>query len=509
MGFCHLILVTFSVLFINQSMSIQEEMFSYTGQHGQEFSVPERISTLTVKACGSAGAGSNSVAGGLGGCMTCIIDVQPGSTLFVLIGGKGHTQSEDDGWKSGEYNGGGTGAGAYAASGGGASDVRTNLTDLSTRLVVGGAGGGSYSTGRGGAGGGLVGGTGTEIEDHNGKEAIGGAGGSQLAGGQGGTYDSGNGGGANGNDKNNQYESSAGQFGAGGSSDCLYGGGGGGGFFGGGGGCYSGGGGGSSFCNSTILNNTQGETSEGYVLIQFDDGGESPSRLGSGVSGTYVLGIIVLVLLITTITLLAFNSYIDHRRHNQHKGLGHDDDEDIDDDEEGGGSGDEVGEKGTGTGEVTTVQFQTTDVRGSEYSGATSYYTDSIDTLRTPPGTSMPGHRHSSSNSSVGSLEERKTSSDRAPEHRATGSRGDRPLSLSLPRRSGEVKIEGASPHPVSPLSFDTQGVKQLLSSDGIIGKKTSSGRFSYSLVDSQGPDNLSGLEDQNSTNPLRQENAV
>ena len=70
-----------------------------------------------------------------------------GQILYIFVGG-------DDVVGAG-YNGGGN-AGWAGLRGGGGSDIRSNSTDLMSRLIVAGAGGGTYSGGAGGNGGATI-----------------------------------------------------------------------------------------------------------------------------------------------------------------------------------------------------------------------------------------------------------------------------------------------------------------------------------------------------------------
>lgn len=203
----------------------------------QTFTVPAGVYSLHVLAVGGSG-GSGGAAGGVGGEVNGDIEVTPGETLYVEVGGNG-------GNADGGFNGGGAAGTPGAGAGGGASDVRTSPlgAGLKTedRLIVaaGGGGGGGPGEGTPGSGGiaggkeGGKGGTNEAIEEGGGGgrliEGGAGGGGSGEAGGKGGR----------------------GQGGVGGFAGTA-GGGGGGGYFGGGGGgagltlAGGGGGGGSS-----------------------------------------------------------------------------------------------------------------------------------------------------------------------------------------------------------------------------------------------------------------------
>jgi hypothetical protein len=203
------------------------ESFSAAGKE-QSFVVPAGVYRVNVLAVGASGAASAG-AGGSGAQVTGELEVTPGETLFVEVGGNGSGVA-------GGFNGGGSGAGG----GGGASDIRTTartaIGSLSHRVLVAGGGGGSASSGEettGGAGGAA----GEKGFSDSFGENPGGGPGTATAGGAGalGTIESGSSG-------------ELGVGGAGGVALVSIGGGGGGGLYGGGGGgagnSFGGGGGG-------------------------------------------------------------------------------------------------------------------------------------------------------------------------------------------------------------------------------------------------------------------------
>ena len=234
--------------------------FVYSGSP-QSFIVPTGLNLIKVHAYGAEGEDGDNGAGGLGGYVTAEILVSSGDTLNIFVGSAGNT---------GGYNGGGS-APIYGGTGGGATDIRMNGSDLSDRIIVAGGGGGggrNCNSGtlqwleHGGDGGGLVGGDGSNCS--NGGPGLGGT---QTSGGNGGgpvgTF------GGTGGD---------GVFGIGGSpnTSCC-GGGGGGGYYGGGAGAYTAGGGGSSYTIPTAFNivHQQGMNSgNGFLII------EAPCRYG-------------------------------------------------------------------------------------------------------------------------------------------------------------------------------------------------------------------------------------
>jgi len=213
------------------------QTFTFTGNE-QTFTVPSGVSTIHVAAIGGRGGKAGEPGGG-GAEVQGDLNVKPGQTLYVEVGGNG---GAGEVVSPGGFNGGGEGAGG----GGGASDLRTNPRSegLSpdSRLIVAGGGGGSGAYGSEGAGaGGAAGEPGASIPNNEGGGA--------------GTASSGGAGGSGGCATGAYGELALG--GAGGNCEYnLVGGGGGGGYYGGGGGGagYSfgggGGGGGSSLTPS-------------------------------------------------------------------------------------------------------------------------------------------------------------------------------------------------------------------------------------------------------------------
>ena len=210
-------------------------LYVYTGTV-QTYSVPANVVSVTIEAAGAAGGtdqcGVN--AAGLGGKITSTIDVISGQTLYVFVGGVGSTGI-------GGFNGGGSGYtnpnSCIGGGGGGGSDVRTSLTDLTSRIIAAGGGGG---------------GAGCDVSGMDGGSTTAGDGGA-------GDGALGVGGNALGNPISGDDSSDNG--------------GGGGGYMGGGGGSgfCSGGGGGSSYATGTILSITPGvQAGDGYVSITYN-----------------------------------------------------------------------------------------------------------------------------------------------------------------------------------------------------------------------------------------------
>ena len=108
--------------------------YYYTGSY-QTYTVPPGITKVSVELFGAKG--------GLGGTAILIstsLSVKSGQRYYVYVGGNGDING------LGGWNGGGNGTGS-GTGGGGASDIRTRVDDLSSRIVVaaGSAGGASRS----------------------------------------------------------------------------------------------------------------------------------------------------------------------------------------------------------------------------------------------------------------------------------------------------------------------------------------------------------------------------
>ncbi len=262
-------LFTTTTYCVQQDITISNDIsFAYTGME-QTFVVPAGVNQISITTFGAQGGNVHGGGGGLGGSSTGTLNVIPGQTLFINVGGQGGTPAAG-------FNGGGPGGGngVPAGGGGGASDVRVGGNALVNRTIVAGGGGGAAqkfigsSSNSGGFGGGFDGGAGT-----NTTGAFGGGFGTQLAGGTGGA---GGGGGADGT------SGSLGLGGNGGNDFNFFvsGGGGGGGYYGGGGGEAGddsnigggGGGGGSSYTggvfNSTTTTNVR--SGNGLILLSFN-----------------------------------------------------------------------------------------------------------------------------------------------------------------------------------------------------------------------------------------------
>jgi len=152
--------------FLLYTLTKSFRLFDYTGS-SQSWVVPSGVSTIMSDVQGAQGGNNPSSGGRIKGN----ISVTAGNTIYILVGGQGGSQASFSCQGSspplvaGGYNGGGTGGGAQdsfncpagqstylrAAGGGGATDIRTSVGDLATRLIVaGGGGGGTYGGGLGG-----------------------------------------------------------------------------------------------------------------------------------------------------------------------------------------------------------------------------------------------------------------------------------------------------------------------------------------------------------------------
>lgn len=233
--------------------------FNYSGSI-QQWIVPDGLNEINVELYGAQGGASNScdfqvpspeADGGLGGFAGGTLNVSPGQTLYIYVGGQGGIG--EDGPPEAGFNGGGNG-GYWGAGGGGASDIRTVSGDFGSRLIVAAGGGGGNTGcpnhGHGGDGGGLNGDPGLAF---TGYTPAGGA--SQNAGGTPGD------------------NGAFGSFGLGGSTESYHFAGGGGGWYGGGSAYAAGGGGGSAYINGVINGATQTgvQTGNGYIVISYDN----------------------------------------------------------------------------------------------------------------------------------------------------------------------------------------------------------------------------------------------
>lgn len=128
------------------------ETFNYTGAM-QIFNLSDNPSGfIQIEAKGASGGAYNS-GGGQGGKIVATFPIRTGTILYIFVGQAGFSHGYPN---AGANTFGGGGAGNYGgADGGGSSDVRTNASDLGSRLIVAGGGGGAGYYGIGGCGGDL------------------------------------------------------------------------------------------------------------------------------------------------------------------------------------------------------------------------------------------------------------------------------------------------------------------------------------------------------------------
>jgi hypothetical protein len=220
----------------------------------QTFIVPQGITIITVECWGAQGYSVCENKGGYGGYATADVNVTPGETVYVYVGGVG--QPAKTGYGECAFNGGGKGYDwnetIEAGGGGGASDIRIGGESLYDRIVVAGGGGGATCNSgcNGGGGGGYVGLDAPDLGDGYAT---------------GGTQDCGGSGGGNG---------SFGYGGNAGEDDGWIGGGGGGWYGGGAGFCHGPGAGGSSYIDgqspyttSNGWTNSDVNIGDGQVII--------------------------------------------------------------------------------------------------------------------------------------------------------------------------------------------------------------------------------------------------
>ena len=145
--------------------------FNYTGTV-QEFVIPEGAEALKLEVWGAQGGDANSTnVGGKGGYSvgTYTLTQESPNKLYIVVGGRGTSDTGVSQNLAGGYNGGGAGCGYSGTThngggGGGATHIATAsgiLSSLSSNkssvLIVAGGGGGASDNGSGGAGGGTSG----------------------------------------------------------------------------------------------------------------------------------------------------------------------------------------------------------------------------------------------------------------------------------------------------------------------------------------------------------------
>ena len=137
------------------------ETFNYTGT-AVTWTVPAGVTTATFDLYGAAGGsyaiGSPGGVGGKGGHVQASVDLTPGDTLNLRVGGQGEdafvapspfvgTLTAEGGFNGGGDNSIGCSSDCgglnMGGAGGGASDVRTGGDGIADRLLVAGGGGGA------------------------------------------------------------------------------------------------------------------------------------------------------------------------------------------------------------------------------------------------------------------------------------------------------------------------------------------------------------------------------
>jgi hypothetical protein len=120
--------------------------FTYKGEM-QIFIVPNRVTSIQVNAIGAkGGTGARGQVGGAGANITTTLNVTPGQTLYIVVGGfPGQSATAKYG-----FGGSGGSGGNYGGAGGGLSGVFTSVTPANANALVvsgGGGGGSGISTG--------------------------------------------------------------------------------------------------------------------------------------------------------------------------------------------------------------------------------------------------------------------------------------------------------------------------------------------------------------------------
>ena len=262
---------------INHDLDTQGKLTLNLGEYTLQSNVTgDAIITVQFTAWGAGGGGgvdSGSI-GGAGGYVAGGLELKPGETYHICVGGAGDPRSTNAA-TAGECGGGlgGIYGARYGGSGGGFSGVFRNSAVQSNALLIAAGGGGAGADQRGGAGGALNGQIGQLFDQR------GGGGGSQSEGGFAGFTDSLDGGSLTGG--------RAGML-------LIYpGGGGGAGYYGGGGGGSGdtnghGGGGGSSYIDQTRIQagSTLGGTNETPGNNADADRGTAGQGGAQGTSGT-------------------------------------------------------------------------------------------------------------------------------------------------------------------------------------------------------------------------------
>ena len=162
-----LVIGGFFILSSSVEVNAQTTNFNYTGNE-QYYIVPPCVTQLEITAKGAQGG--NSIlggSGGLGGTVYGVLNVVPGDSILIYVGGQNGYNGGGLGGQNGNAIFGGP-AGILAPSGGGATDIRIGGNQIIDRVIVAGGGGGAGEngvwpgcqpagpSGNGGNGGGLI-----------------------------------------------------------------------------------------------------------------------------------------------------------------------------------------------------------------------------------------------------------------------------------------------------------------------------------------------------------------
>jgi hypothetical protein len=112
----------------------------------QSWTAPAGVTQATFDLVGAAG-GNGFGGPGAGGETQATITVTPGQTYWMVTGGQGIEASDSNFGHPSAGVGGGAGAFPSGGPGGGATDLRTDPNDATTRLLVAGGGGGGAGDG--------------------------------------------------------------------------------------------------------------------------------------------------------------------------------------------------------------------------------------------------------------------------------------------------------------------------------------------------------------------------
>jgi hypothetical protein len=132
--------------------AVTDTEWQYDDPGDYTFVVPAGVHLIDVELWGGYGGGASlGTSGGAPAYVEGFLEVSPGSTYHVYVGGAGDDRSNADGAPhAGGYNGGGAGGAkgvnGSGGGGGGATDIRYDETALFDRVMVAAGGGGSSSS---------------------------------------------------------------------------------------------------------------------------------------------------------------------------------------------------------------------------------------------------------------------------------------------------------------------------------------------------------------------------